>query len=426
MSTDQPSTPELNANAADLARRERELAEAFAQFNQMSDQLSQSYTELEQQVELLNSQLEQQAQERERELADKERITLRLENLLQLLPGGVIVLDQHGHVQECNAASIELLGEPLKGEAWGEVIERSFAPRVDDGHEVSLKSGRRVSLATRSLEGEPGQIILLTDQTETRELQARLGHFQRLSFMGKMMASLAHQIRTPLSAAMLYSSHLTKPELRPDQRIKFANKVRGRLNSLEEQVRDMLVFARGETKLTDLVTSEQLFSAVEDALDVPLTHADADADCANGSPGMLLLCNQEALVGALMNLINNALQAGAQELVVRSVLVDESCLRLQVEDTGAGMNPQQLQQSLEPFYSTKSQGTGLGLAVAQVVARAHHGEFFINSVEGQGTVAGFKLPYKDPAVLVAASQNNLNDGAENSRDNSIDQECPDD
>ena len=403
MSSDNSDNPPVAsntvANAVELAQREQALAEAFEQFNQLSSELAGSYAALELQVEQLNLKLERQDLARERELADKERITRRLESLLQLLPGGVIVLDNQGRIQECNAAAIELLGEPLKGERWSEVISRSFAPRVDDGHEVSLKSGRRVSLATRSLEGEPGQIILLTDQTETRELQSRLGHFQRLSFMGKMMASLAHQIRTPLSAAMLYSAHLAKPELRDAQRIKFANKVRGRLNSLEAQVRDMLVFARGETKLTDLVTSEQLFATVEDALDMPLTHADADADCINSTPGLLLLCNQEALVGALMNLVNNALQAGAQTLVLRSVRIDERSLRLQVEDSGPGMNSQQLKQSVEPFYSTKSQGTGLGLAVAQVVARAHQGEFFINSLEGQGTVAGFVLPYKDPGCL---------------------------
>ena len=411
MAADQPTLSQQQ-----LLERERELAEAFEQFNQLSTRLESSYAELEQQVEQLNRQLQQQAEQREQELADKERITLRLANLLQLLPGGVIVIDNQGRISECNAAAVELLGEPLKGEIWSEVIARSFAPRVDDGHEVSLKSGRRVSLATRSLEGEPGQIMLLTDQTETRELQARLGHFQRLSFMGKMMASLAHQIRTPLSAAMLYSAHLAKPELTDPQRIKFANKVRGRLSSLEEQVRDMLVFARGETKLTDLVTTEQLFGAVEDALDVPLTHADADADCINEAAGLLLQCNREALVGALMNLVNNALQAGAEELIVRTRRIDSSELLLQVEDRGPGMDAQQLAQSLEPFYSTKSQGTGLGLAVAQVVARAHHGDFFIDSQPGQGTVAGFKLPYKDPALLAPQQEQPVNRSDQESSD----------
>ena len=120
-----------------------------------------------------------------------------------------------GRVQECNPTAIDLLGEPLEGESWLNVIQRVFAPRFDDGHEVSLKDGRRVSIATRSLAGEPGQLIVLTDMTETRALQERLSRHQRLSALGKVSASLAHQIRTPLSAAMLYGEHLVSDTSRP-------------------------------------------------------------------------------------------------------------------------------------------------------------------------------------------------------------------
>lgn len=372
------------------------LEEAFRQFVEMSDKLSASYAELEQQVEHLNEELARANQQREQELNEKERVTSRLESLLQLLPAGILVLDQRGRISECNPAAEDLLGTPLAGEAWIDIIKRSFSPREDDGHEVSLHDGRRVSLATRSLEGEPGQIVLLTDQTETRALQARMSHLQRLSSMGRMMASLAHQIRTPLSAAMLYSANLTQTELTAEQRIKFAGKVKSRLDSLEQQVRDMLIFARGETKLTDLVATEQLFRSLEDALDVPLSSADADCDCDNQTPGVYLQCNLEALIGALMNLVNNALQAcgTGTELQIVAEFLDDQHLLLQVRDQGPGMNAEQLEKIMQPFFTTKPQGTGLGLAVAQVIARAHHGEFVLDSAPGQGTQAGFKLPYR--------------------------------
>ncbi|MFP3831013.1 PAS domain-containing protein, partial [Pseudomonas sp. SIMBA_021] len=81
-----------------------------------------------------------------------ERLANRLQNLLDLLPGGVIVIDGHGLVREANPAACELLGEPLIGELWRQVIARSFAPRKDDGHEISLRDGRRLSIATRSLD----------------------------------------------------------------------------------------------------------------------------------------------------------------------------------------------------------------------------------------------------------------------------------
>jgi len=373
-----------------------QLAESFRQFNEMSEQLSDAYAALEQHVETLEAQLLMANQRRQDEVAEREQASRRLQGLLALLPAGVVVLDNRGRVQECNPAAEELLGRPLRDQPWIQIIQRSFAPRADDGHEVSLRDGRRVSLATRSLEGEPGQVMLITDLTHTRELQSKVSHYQRLSAMGKMMASLAHQIRTPLSAAMLYSAHLTKPDLSSEQRIRFATKVKGRLASLEQQVRDMLIFARGETKLTELITTQQLFAAIEDALDVPLASADSDCDCINDCPDVLVQCNREALIGALMNLVNNALQAGSGELRIWARFVDEATLLLSVSDQGPGMSPEQLAQAQEPFYTTKSQGTGLGLAVAQVVARAHLGEFFIISQVGQGTEAGFRLPYRAP------------------------------
>src|SRR3990167_8136157 len=129
-----------------------------------------------------------------------------------------------------------------------------FAPREDDGHEISLKDGRRLAMATRSLNGEPGQLILLTDLTETRRLQEQLSRHERLSALGRMVASLAHQIRTPLSAALLYASHLTEQVLPVDQQQRFASRLKERLHELEHQVRDMLVFARGDLPLPDRLT----------------------------------------------------------------------------------------------------------------------------------------------------------------------------
>ncbi len=397
----QPETPAAPLPEDQALERldHQQLIAAFKEFNAMSEQLSAAYAELEQQVVELTEALQHSNEQREQELGEKERVTQRLESLINLLPAGILVLDNRGRIVDANPAAIELLGEPLTGELWLKVIDRCFAPRADDGHEVSLKSGRRVSLATRSLQGEPGQIVMLTDQTETRALQSRLSHMHRLSSMGRMMASLAHQIRTPLSAAMLYSSHLSNEGLTDEQRRRFASKVKGRLTSLEQQVRDMLIFARGETKLTDLVSTEQLFAAIEDALDIPLANADSDAECRNGTPAVFLQCNQEALVGALMNLVNNSLQAAGEgtELLICTEFMDDRALLLAVQDQGPGLTPEQLAQVKEPFYTTKSQGTGLGLAVAQVMARAHHGEFIFESAPGKGTLAGFRLPFlRDP------------------------------
>ncbi len=188
-------------------QKDKDLKQAFELFNDMSQQLMDSYHLLENRVTELNRELSSVSDQRMQELAEKEKLAHRLESLLNFLPGGVVVLDSSGRVSECNPAAIDLLGEPLEGERWRDVIARSFMPRRDDGHEVSLHDGRRISIGTRNL-GADGQIILLTDQTETRRLQTELSRHERLSALVKMMSALAHQIRTPLSAAMLYSGHL--------------------------------------------------------------------------------------------------------------------------------------------------------------------------------------------------------------------------
>lgn len=318
----------------------------------------------------------------------------RLRHLIDQMPGGVVVIDRHGRVSDFNIAAEKLLGVKLSGMRWLDVIRQCFAPRPDDGHEISLKNGRRISLATRPLEGgEPGQLLFLNDQTMTRQLQQRINHMQRLSEMGRMMASLAHQVRTPLTAALLYSSHLQAAQLTEEQRIRFAGKVKSRLQHLEQQVRDMLLFAKGEMKLEDRLSCAELMRDIEEHLDVPLTQADADCDFIDEAADRVIQCNRETLLGAVINLVNNALEAKERDahLIVR-VKPDSDGIRLEIIDDGPGMSVEQIAQSMQPFYTTKSHGTGLGLAVAQVIARAHQGKFNLNSKPGEGTNASFWLP----------------------------------
>jgi len=367
------------------------LEQAFQLFNQMSSQLTDSYSLLEARVTELKGELAVVSAQRMQELAEKERLANRLQNLLDLLPCGVIVIDGHGLVREANPAAIDLLGSPLEGELWRHVIARCFAPREDDGHEISLKNGRRLSISTRSLDAEPGQLVLLNDLTETRHLQGQLARHERLSSLGRMVASLAHQIRTPLSAALLYASHLTEQQLPVETQQRFAGRLKERLHELEHQVRDMLVFARGELPLTDRLTPDALMQSLQAAA---LTHVqDLPIRWQCDSHAGELLCNRDTLVGALLNLIENAIQASAGEARLKvHCYTRGNTLRVCVSDSGSGIEPTVLARLGEPFFTTKVTGTGLGLTVVKAVARAHQGELTLRSRVGRGTCAQVSLP----------------------------------
>ena len=399
ITTLQPA-PMLGESRVDSAEKDGDLKSAFAAFNQMSQQLADSYGQLESQVADLNNELSTVTAQRYEELAEKECLANRLQSLLGFLPGGVVVLDAAGRVTECNPAARDMLGEPLEGMPWVEVIARCFAPRVDDGHEVSTRDGRRISIATRSLE-QGGQIILLTDQTETRALQSKLSRHERLSAMGKMVSALAHQIRTPLSTAMLYAGHLCGNQLVDEKRQQFSEKLAGRLNHMERQVQDMLLFVKGELPINETCRVDDLQQALADEMEVPLMATGVECRWNLACLDRDLLCNREALVGALLNLVNNAIEASEGDVLLEVVFsaIEPDQLCISVVDSGPGIACDQLQAVQEQFVTTKSQGTGLGLSVVQAVAKAHAGRFTLQSTLDVGTCASITLP------LLSAKQN---------------------
>lgn len=364
---------------------------------QISSQLTRSYHELESRIGELQHELAQSDQERKREHKAKERLAERLELILGVMPVAVILLDGRGVVAQANSIAEGFLGKNLPGQRWISVIRNSFAPTFTDGHEVALKDGRLLSIATQSLNDEPGQIIVLTDQTETRRLQETMNHHRKLSEMGKMTASLAHQIRTPLAAATLYADHLASPMLTDERRLKYAGKIKARLAQLSQQVQDMLIFSRGGVVLNSSVPVEHLLARLQQQLDEVCDQQHAccvvELDAMNG----MVRCNEELLLSAFSNLVENAIQAcqghGIKPVLQLGARINgKGLLEIQLGDNGPGIPAGLQQKILEPFFTTKSTGTGLGLAVVNAIVESHGGRFSVESGESEGALARITLP----------------------------------
>lgn len=319
--------------------------------------------------------------------------TEMLAHLVDELPSGIVVLDEKGIVTDANRAAIDMLGEPLHGILWRNIIERSFQPREDDGHEISLKDGRRIKFVTRAIQGGSGQLIVLTDLTETRRLQERMAHMQRLSSLGKMVASLAHQVRTPLAAATLYAANLGNDSLNSVARQKFQGKLIDRLKDLENQVNDMLLFARsGEGVSAGELSCQQLLNSIESSVEVMVQQHKAEMQVNLPEPDQMITGNANALSSAMSNLIHNALQANAKRIQVAATSDDGATLKITVSDDGKGIPESLLQKVQQPFFTTRSQGTGLGLAVVQAVVQAHQGQLTIRSKPNLGTQVCIEIP----------------------------------
>jgi two-component system sensor histidine kinase FlrB len=371
-------------------------------FTDLSVQLTESYGLLEGQVANLTSELNTVSEQRIQELKDKEQVANRLEHLINFLPGGVVVLDQRGIVVEINPTAEEMLKHHLKGQLWRDVISQCFSPKSDDGHEVSNNKGQRINIATRSL-GEDGQIILLTDQTETRHLQAQLSRHERLTALGKMVSTLAHQVRTPLSSAMLYANHILDESLPTHKRQDFTKKIVNRLHEMERQVRDMLLFVKAGMPLDDRLTIGDLKAQLVESTEMLFSHHGVECTWLTDNTENTITCNKDALIGAVLNLINNSVQAmedvaekGAEqgaELHVNIYQELPSQLVIKIVDNGIGIDESAKPHVNELFFTTKSQGTGIGLSVVNTVVKAHNnGTFSLKNNVSAGASAILKLP----------------------------------
>lgn len=389
----------MNSYQNQRKQKAEQLADAFRVFNELSQHLSISYQGLEEQVAKLHGELAFAHSERLKTLEEKEKLAARLGKLLAALPAGVIVLDADGKVIDCNAVAIDFLGEPLVGEDWLDVVERSLIPVFGNPHERQLSNGKRLNMTvSRDVacndSADSGQIIVLSDVSEMRNLQDMLNQQKQLSAMGEMVASMAHQVRTPLTTAILYASQMSSPALDTDKRVRFSQKILERLQYLERQVNDMLIFAKDGRLAMESFSLDELLSRLNEAVKESTGSGNIDLQIVNNAQADSLVGNENALRGALLNLLNNAIDAIGQVGRIQ-VLVDQldgNNLRICIKDDGPGIDKALCQRIFEPFFTTKTSGTGLGLAVVDSVVKAHGGQVRVESVVGQGTVFTLLMP----------------------------------
>jgi two-component system sensor histidine kinase FlrB len=385
--------------------RVRELEQAFAEFNATSALLQNAYRELEQRATLLSAELAEARSERLLQLAEKERIADRLQRLLEALPGGVIVLDGQGVIREHNPGAVELLDQPLLDCDWREVLGRAVVRASES--ELELADGRVASIALRALQADAGCILLLSDVTEQRRLQALADRNARLSQMGEMSARLAHQTRTPLTAAVLYSSQLARAGAEPERVQRYAQKILAQLRLLERMVNDMLCFARGATAGDEDLDLGVLFDELLQTL-TPQLGARASVRALPVPANLTVRGSREALGGALLNLLDNALRAAGDDARVElEARAEHDGVSLLVHDNGPGVPDGLRERIFEPFFTTRSNGTGLGLAVVQSVARAHGGTARVEARVGGGTSFGLYLPRVSEALLPSGQESRL-------------------
>ena len=176
-------------------------------------------------------------------------------------------------------------------------------------------------------------------------------------------------------------------------KIRFTKKTRTQLHHLERMVNDMLLFARGGVTESECFSVGQIMEQLQQLLEPRFAEANGRLKLDVKIPDAPLCGNREALLGAFQNLANNAIDAGGADpvLEIRADLSFDDTVVFSFSDEGCGLSDDIKERILEPFFTTKSNGTGLGLAVVNATVSSHHGELDIQSESGVGSCFTIKL-----------------------------------
>lgn len=337
--------------------------------------------------------------------------------LLEAMKDGVIAARADGTLVELNAASERFTGispERLRGAplsaleedapALASHLSRALARReVPEARELLLggtEAKLPVHIGTSAWNDDAGQlaglVLNLTDLTAVRAMEDEIRRLDRLAALGRFAAGVAHEIRNPLAgieAGVEFLGRRFAPDGPEREDLRFVVHEVRRLNTIVSELLDYTRPKPLDPQKVDL----QLIAdrarrgtlAVADRRQVEVVLA--------GSEPQTIVADPNRLEQVVLNLIKNAVEASSSgQQVEVSWRAGADSVSLAVADRGSGMSDEDLARSIEPFFTTKGSGTGLGLYLSHAIVQQHGGRLRLENRAGGGLLATIEIPLLQP------------------------------
>ncbi len=349
--------------------------------------------------------------ERLRALAEQraENVESYTQNILQCVTSGVITFDRNGFAATANRSAEEILGmEPQH------ILGKSCADIFGDGHICRLISetlgsrhpSRRMETSldrrgehswlgfnTALLEDRHGAalgvILSFSDLTEVKRLQEQMELKERLTALGEMSAGIAHELRNPMAVISGYLSLLSKKQNNAKEAI--ISSIAAEIGGMNRIIGDLLTFARPASLNRVAVNLKEMLEGCvatvlqaggrEARITAIVTLADVEASL-----------DEVLMRQAFSNLLQNAAEAMPDGGTLSVEAHDGKEAAIVVRDTGVGIPADKIKKIFLPFFTTKDNGVGMGLALTHKIITSHGGRIEVESQEGKGTTFTVTLP----------------------------------
>ena len=374
-----------------------DLHNAFEQFNQISEQFTHAYQDLEGRFKQIKSELSDTKSKRLLELAEKEQLANRMQLLLMALPMGVMVIDSEGVIRECNQSSTDLLDTQLHGKLWSEVIKELFPGHSQADISSIDINGRNLHFSSKTIIGSKDTLVLVNDVTDPMTHIDSVKRKERLAFLGNAIASIAHDIRTPLATSFLHLANLNR-KLKGqdhDDYIKVVDKVRYNLKTLENTLNSMLIYAKGGADTFELIECKKYCELVATDLLELFPRVTFSIHAQEELKNRHIKINFNALMTSFRNLIANSQAVSQKDVVIKINFIcdKEDFMVITISDNGPGIDESTINKIFEPFFTARKNGTGLGLSIVKSIVESHCGNITAENIS-TGAMFKIQLPFE--------------------------------
>lgn len=318
--------------------------------------------------------------------------------ILTNIPSGLFSFDTEGQIYQSNSKIHSMLGLQAQQnvfEKWPELrqwmnvqqpVIKNEIRREVDGEEKTL--GWTLTQTLNPLTQQPLWISLVEDLTQIKQLENSLRQSEKLAAVGGLAAGIAHEIRNPLAGISGSVELLSQTTANEDDR-KLMKIILREIDRLNNLITEFLDYARPETPPTDVFDVGTVLREVMDSMkNNQKIRTDVKLDL-QINPSLEVVGKKDKLRQAFLNIILNSYQAMQD---VETAVLEISAwndpqkeVTIKIKDSGMGMKPETVKRMFEPFHTTKSKGTGLGLAVTHKILENHQAKIAVSSFLGQGT-----------------------------------------
>lgn len=253
--------------------------------------------------------------------------------------------------------------------------------------------------------GAGGLVLLVEDSTETRRLEDKLMHAERLASIGRLAAGVAHEIGNPITGIACLAQIVREERTDDEELLEISQQIIEQTKRVTNIVQSMMNFARSEQQVREQFVEVNLYAVCNEAINLLLLNQQAKhIHFSNKIDGRYTVLGDAQRLGQVfINLLDNARDASPDNSSVNiSASATASEVLIRIEDRGPGIETAYIEQLFEPFFTTKDpgQGTGLGLAMVFSIVEQHQGDISIESpcdkVNQCGTRFSIRLPRHNP------------------------------